>query len=75
MTDRHIGYIVTLAEDLRSDDAEQTIIALKQIKGVVSVTPIVGDASSAMMLERARMDLRQKLWSALKDDYDLYLSR
>lgn len=44
MTDRHAGYIVTLADDIREDDAVHTISALKMIKGVISVQPVVADA-------------------------------
>ena len=35
MTDRHCGYIITLENDIREDDAEATINALRMIKGVL----------------------------------------
>lgn len=44
MTDRHIAYMVTLADDVREDDAEEGILtALRMIKGVVDVRPVIAD--------------------------------
>jgi hypothetical protein len=34
VTDRHSGYIVVLAEDIREDDAEGTLNALRMVRGV-----------------------------------------
>jgi hypothetical protein len=56
MTDRHAGYIVVLEKDIREDDAEETILAaLRMIKGVQSVQPIVADFG-AMDLAKERRD-------------------
>lgn len=57
MTDRHAGYVVALDHNMREDDAEQTIAALRQIRGVAAVTPVVGDV--AMLIEGVRRD---NLW-------------
>lgn len=54
MTDRHTGYIVTLEEVIREDDAEKVINALKQIKGVIDVRPVV--AGMEQMGGAIRMD-------------------
>jgi hypothetical protein len=43
MTDRHAGYVVVLADDVREDDAEAVITALRMTKGVLTVTPVVAD--------------------------------
>lgn len=43
MTDRHAGYLITLAEDVREDDAEHVLNALRMIKGVATVEPVVSD--------------------------------
>ena len=66
MTDRHAGYIITLEQNIREDDSEATIAALKQIKGVLNVEPVVGDHRIAIAEARARMDLTQKLFDALE---------
>lgn len=43
MTDRHAGYIVTLSHDVRDDGAEPIIAALRMVKGVLSVQPVLSD--------------------------------
>ena len=43
MTDRHAGYVVVLDQSIREDDAKPTITALSQVKGVISVEPVVDD--------------------------------
>jgi len=53
MTDRHAGYVVTLEDNIREDDAAQTIAALRQIKGVLDVCPIVADPM--LMVAEARV--------------------
>lgn len=52
MTDRHSGYIVVLAEDIREDDAEGILNALRMVKGVISVTPVIADYGQAVARER-----------------------
>jgi len=43
MTDRHAGYLVVLKDSIREDDDQATLQAIQQIKGVISVQPIVSD--------------------------------
>lgn len=43
MTDRHSGYLVTLAKDIREDDARKIIDALRMVRGVLTVEPVVSD--------------------------------
>jgi len=61
MTDRHVGYIVTLDKDIRGDDAEAIINALGMIRGVIAIEPIkldvVGQASQRVVISRARSRL------------------
>lgn len=61
MTDRHSGYIVTLDRDIREDDAEAIVRALRMIKGVLSVEPQISDPMLHIAQERARYDLGRKL--------------
>lgn len=67
MTDRHSGYVVTLREDIREDDAEPTLTALRMIHGVLSVKPIVGGIEVAMAEERAKAELRRRLLDLLEE--------
>ncbi len=67
MTDRHSGYVVTLAKDIREDDAEAVITALKMIKGVVSVKPVVADVVMHIAEERRDSGWREALRKLASD--------
>lgn len=61
MTTRHAGYIVTLDRDIREDDAAPILAAIKLLKGVVSVKPIIASLEQHLAEERVKLDLGQKL--------------
>lgn len=61
MTNRYHALTVVLEKDMRDDDAKCLIEAIKMIKGVCNVKPIVSDPISWMAEERARRELGQKL--------------
>jgi hypothetical protein len=65
MTDRFNTLTVTLEKDIRSDDAEALLSAIRQLRGVLSVAGNVADIELHMAQERARHDLGQKLWQVL----------
>jgi hypothetical protein len=66
MTDRHAGYVVTLAKDIREDDAEAIITALRMIKGVHSVEPVISDQwIEHIAHERAYDEVRTALFELL----------
>lgn len=67
MTDRWRGFAVTLDHSMREDDAESTLEAIRHIKGVVSVEPVVDDIGQQMAEESARRKMRTKIYEALKD--------
>ena len=54
MTDRHSGYVVVLNRDIREDDAEAVINAIRMVKGVLSVEPVEGDVSGKLIAEMRR---------------------
>lgn len=66
MTDRHCAYIVTLERDIREDDAEATITALRQIRGVLNVEPCVTDIDLHVAESRAVHSLRMKLYDFIE---------
>lgn len=73
MTDRHCGYIVVLEKDMRDDDAESTIEALKHIKGVLSVEPVVTDLIANSIVEsRLREEWGSKLLDVVYPDRKKY---
>lgn len=67
MTDRYSGFIVVLEKDLRQDDAEDTIKAIKQIKGVLRVAPQISDYALLAAYSRARQELIERLWKVLEE--------
>jgi hypothetical protein len=56
MTDRHMGYVVTLDENIREDDSEHVLNALRMVRGVASVTPVTADYEADVIAARRRDD-------------------
>ena len=63
MTDRHSGYIVILGADQREDDAEAVINAIRMVKGVLSVEPVVAGIDMAEVIALARV--KRMIWDLL----------
>jgi hypothetical protein len=71
MTDRLKGLTVAFEKDIRDDDAESIIQAIKMIKGVLEVKAVpFGNHSDWIERTRIRDELTAKLWKVLKDDRD-----
>lgn len=68
MTDRLSGYLVTLDQDIREDDAEEIVAALRMIKFVASVTPVrAGPLDDQIIRLRRDHDWRATLATLLRD--------
>ncbi len=67
MTNRIAGFLITLDENIREDDAEATVAAIKQIKGVLDVTPLVANPALAIAHLRAKQTIRERLFKALEE--------
>ena len=66
MTDR-INYLtVVLDADIRDDDAEPLIAAIKLLRGVLKVKANVVQPGDYLAATRAKYELTQKLWDVLK---------
>ena len=61
MTNRHSGYVVVLEKDIREDDAESIINAIRMVKGVLDVKPVIGGADVLIAQVRAESAFRDKL--------------
>lgn len=68
MTDRIHSLTVVLAKDMREDDVQGLIDAIRYFKNVAKVKTHVSDPVSLMAEERARMDLRMKLVDEIYGD-------
>ena len=62
---RHHAYTVVLAKELKDEDSEEVLQAIRMIKGVADVVPHVADHAFYVGREQARMKLQQELWDVL----------
>ncbi|GAA3852666.1 hypothetical protein GCM10023084_03620 [Streptomyces lacrimifluminis] len=67
MTARHAGYIVTLAEDIREDDADHIMTALRMVSGVISVQPVTANLDMAIARQQVHGEVRGKVLQLLKE--------
>ncbi len=65
MTERIKGFVVTLEEDFKDEDAERISHAIELIKGVVSVVPSISNQEDMMNRERVKHEFRKKIWGLL----------
>ena len=66
MTDRYNTLTVVLEHEIREDDAEHLLNAIRMLKGVLSVSGNVSDMTDYMVKETAKFELKQKLFELLK---------
>jgi hypothetical protein len=64
--ERHCGYVITLDQDLREEDARATLTALQMIKGVISVEPLILDIHHLLAREKADEIWRERIRSLLR---------
>jgi hypothetical protein len=67
VTDRFHSLTVALTDDLREDDAERLIDAIKLLRGVAGVKGNVSDPGFYTAVIRAQRVTEQKLWDALHE--------
>lgn len=66
MTDRFNRLTVVLDNDMRDDDTENILTAIKMVKGVHSVVGVVSDDMSLLVAElRIKRELRDKMLEVL----------
>lgn len=68
MTARLKGFKIALAEDIREDDAEHIITALKMIKGVIGVTPLENSPEDYIQGIRVKARVRDALYTLIKEE-------
>lgn len=66
MTDRYNAFIVVLERDIREDDADATLTALRRIKGVLSVEPHTLSVEDHIAEQRILYKVRHNLFEALE---------
>ncbi|ALF52230.1 hypothetical protein ACX27_04180 [Nostoc piscinale CENA21] len=56
-----------MADDIRSDDAEALITALKMLKGVIDVTPQESTSSDHIEQSRVKVQIRKELYAFIEE--------
>ncbi len=67
MSDRIKGLTVTLRSDMRDDDAEQVINAIRMIKGVISVDSHVADPAHYFAMRQFGREVGVKIRNLLSE--------
>lgn len=67
MSDRINGFIVALDKECSDTAVQQTINAIKQIKGVVDVTPNIVDPRDHIAEMRVRQEMTTKIFKVLTE--------
>lgn len=65
MTDKINALTVILNHDMRVDDAQPLIAAIKQFRGVADVQEHITDLSDHLAFVRAKEDLRRQILEVL----------
>lgn len=65
MTDRVKGFTVALDKDIRIDDIEHIINAIKMVKGVSDVQPLITDSGDFIARVRVRQEFIAKMFVTL----------
>lgn len=68
MTDRVKGFTVTLKKDIRIDDVEPIMNAIRMIQGVVHVEPSITTSEDHMNRQRVKNELLTKLFKILHEE-------
>lgn len=66
MTDRYNSVLVVFDRDIRTDDAESLLNAIRMIKGVIDVKPNVANISDCIAETRVKDELLSKIYEVLK---------
>ncbi len=67
MTDRIYAISVALEHDIRDDDIEPLLNAIRMLRGVAAVKTHVSDLEAWNARVQARQELVKKLYDALRD--------
>lgn len=69
MSDRINTITVVLEKDIRDDDCEHVLHAIRMIKGVLRVKANVASPQDYMAMERARSQLEGKIFALFHPDH------
>lgn len=67
MTDSINAVVVVLDENVREDDMEPLLTALRQMRNVANVIPHTATFEDVMAVDRARIEFSRKVYGALRE--------
>ena len=67
MTDRVKGFTVTLDQDIRIDDVEEILNAVRMIRGVAYVEPSIATSEDHMNRQRIKSEILTKMFKLLHE--------
>jgi hypothetical protein len=68
MSDRIKGLLVHLDGDYKDTSADNIITAIRMVKGVVKVEPVLANFEDILNRSRTKLELREKLMDILCED-------
>jgi len=70
MTDRLSGCTVVFEQDIRIDDAQDSVMqAIQQIRGVATVVPVIREGGDFLMQQRENLDIRRRLGAFVESNF------
>ncbi|HEY9678645.1 MAG TPA: hypothetical protein V6C76_11590 [Drouetiella sp.] len=69
MTNRLTGVFVAFEREIRDDDAEAIVEAIKMVRGVAGVTKKISEAVDFAAERRIEERLREKFWQFYKENF------
>ena len=67
MSDNLKGFTVLLARDIRDDDAQCIADAIRMLKGVADVNPLLSDGADLLARQRVRHEIYDEIITAIDD--------
>lgn len=67
MTDRIKGFYVALEDDMRVDDAEHILDAVRQLRGVAAVQHSITEVDDWMNRAKVQNEMRDKIFKVLTE--------
>lgn len=65
MTDRVIAFTVGLEKEMRIDDAEPIMAAIRQLRCVASVDPVIADPMMHVIKSQVRQEFSQAIFDVM----------
>lgn len=70
MSDMVKGFTVVLKKDMREEDAEQIMQAIKLMKGVADVKPEITQGGDILHQMRAKSEVKDKLIKFIEENFE-----